>query len=45
MAKDVDDFAFKNTTINEALVRDLAGGAFIAQQRNAVLVGGPEPES
>jgi DNA replication protein DnaC len=40
LAKDVEDFAFKDTPINEALVRDLAGGAFIAQQRNAVLVGG-----
>src|SRR6204780_4809106 len=38
LAKDVDDFAFKGTPINEALVRDLAGGAFIAQQRNVVLV-------
>ena len=40
LAKDVDDFAFKSTPINEALVRDLAGGVFIAQQRNVVLVGG-----
>ena len=40
LAKDVDDFAFKDTPINEALVRDLAGGGFIAQQRNVVLVGG-----
>src|SRR5271165_7007875 len=40
LAKDVDDFAFNNTPINEALVRDLAGGGFIAQQRNVVLVGG-----
>src|SRR5271165_1587577 len=40
LAKDVDDFAFKNTPINEALVRDLAGGGFLAQQRNVVLVGG-----
>ena len=40
LAKDVDDFTFKNTAINEALVRDLAGGGFIAQQRNVVLVGG-----
>ena len=45
LAKDVDDFVFKNTPINEALVRDLAGGAFIAQQRNVVLVGGTEPDS
>ena len=37
LAKDVDDFAFKDTPINEALVRDLAGGSFIAQQRNVVL--------
>ena len=40
LAKDADDFTFKGTPINEALVRDLAGGAFIAQQRNAVFVGG-----
>ena len=40
LAKDIDDFAFKDTPINESLVRDLAGGAFIAQQRNVVLVGG-----
>ena len=40
LAKDVDDFAFNNTPINEALVRDLAGGGFLAQQRNLVLVGG-----
>ena len=42
LAKEVDDFAFKDTPINEALVRDLAGGAFIAQQRNAVFIGGTE---
>src|SRR3974390_2943733 len=40
LAKDVDDFAFKDTPINEVLVRDLAGGGFIAQQRNAVFIGG-----
>ena len=40
LAKDVDDFAFMNTPINEAIVRDLAGGGFIARQRNVVLVGG-----
>jgi DNA replication protein DnaC len=40
LAKDVEDFAFKDTPINEALVGDLAGGGFIAQQRNVVLVGG-----
>ena len=40
LAKDVDDFAFKGTPINESLVRDLAGGNFVVQQRNLVLVGG-----
>jgi len=40
LAKDLDDFEFAGTPINETLVRDLAGGAFLAQQRNAVLVGG-----
>src|SRR6201995_1480751 len=40
LAKDLDDFVFKDTPINEALVRDLAGGGFITQQRNVVLVGG-----
>ena len=40
LAKDIDDFVFKDTPINEALVRDLAGGGFIAQQRNAVFIGG-----
>ena len=45
LAKDVVDFTFMDTPINEALVRDLAGGGFIAQQRNVVLVGGTEPDS
>jgi DNA replication protein DnaC len=40
LAKDIDDFAFKGTPINQGLVRDLAGGNFIAQQRNVVLLGG-----
>jgi DNA replication protein DnaC len=40
LAKDIDDFTFKGTSINEDLVRDLAGGNFIVQQRNVVLVGG-----
>ena len=45
LAKDVDDFVFSGTPINDRLVRALAGGGFIAQQRNAVFIGGPEPES
>jgi DNA replication protein DnaC len=40
LAKDVGDFTFGGTPINEMLVRDLAGGDFLAHQRNAVLVGG-----
>jgi len=40
LAKDLDDFQFAGTPINETLVRDLAGAAFLAQQRNAVLIGG-----
>jgi DNA replication protein DnaC len=40
LAKDIDDFGFTGTPLNEALVRDLATGDFLAEQRNAVLVGG-----
>jgi DNA replication protein DnaC len=40
LAKDLDDFHFEGTPINQTLVNELAGGDFIAQQRNAVLVGG-----
>jgi DNA replication protein DnaC len=40
LAKELIDFQFKGTPINEALVRDLATGSFIAQQRNIVLAGG-----
>jgi DNA replication protein DnaC len=39
-AKDLDAFQFEATPINQTLVRDLAGGGFLAQQRNIVLVGG-----
>jgi IstB-like ATP binding protein len=45
LAKDIDDFTFTGTPINEALVRDLAGGGFLAEQRNAVLIGGTDPAS
>jgi len=40
LAKDLSDFAFDSTPINKTLANDLAGGGFIAQQRNIVLVGG-----
>jgi DNA replication protein DnaC len=40
LAKDIDDFVFDDTPLNETLVRDLAGGNFLAHQRNVVLIGG-----
>jgi hypothetical protein len=45
LAKDVDDFRFDKTPINETLVRDLTSGNFLAHQRNVVLVGGSDPAS
>jgi DNA replication protein DnaC len=39
-AKDLDAFEFGGTPINATLVNDLAGGGFLVQQRNIVLVGG-----
>jgi DNA replication protein DnaC len=39
-AKEIDEFVFADTPINVALVRDLAGGGFLTQQRNVVLIGG-----
>jgi DNA replication protein DnaC len=38
--RNLDGFLFEGTPINQTLVNDLAGGRFIAQQRNAVLVAG-----
>jgi len=40
LAKDIEQFDFAGTPVNEALVRELATGAFLAEQRNAVLIGG-----
>lgn len=40
LAKELEDFAFAETPVNEMLVRDLAGGGFLAHQRNVVLGGG-----
>jgi hypothetical protein len=45
LAKDIDEFAFTGTPINETLVRDLIGGNFLAHQRNVVLIGGPDSAS
>jgi DNA replication protein DnaC len=38
--KDVGDFTFEGTPINEGLVRSLDAGAFLTNRRNIVLVGG-----
>jgi DNA replication protein DnaC len=40
LAKEIDEFQFEGTPINETLVRDLASGGFLEQQRNVVLIGG-----
>ena len=40
LAKDLGDFAFDGIPINATLVHDLAGGGFLAHERNVVLVGG-----
>ena len=40
LARELADFEFAGTPINEALVRELAAGTFLANQRNAVFVGG-----
>ena len=41
LAKEIDEFDFEETPVNETLVRDLAGGDFLEHQRNVVLIGGP----
>jgi len=40
LAKELADFDFADTPVNELLVRELAAGGFLASQRNAVLIGG-----
>ena len=40
LAKEIEEFRFEDTQINETLVRHLTGGEFLAQQRNVVLIGG-----
>jgi DNA replication protein DnaC len=40
LAKELAEFDFSGTPVNEGLVRELATGGFLAQRRNAVLVGG-----
>jgi len=38
--KDLAKFNFADTVIDEALVRELAGGAFLDARRNAIFIGG-----
>ncbi|SDR64005.1 IstB-like ATP binding protein [Rhizobiales bacterium GAS113] len=45
LVQDIAEFDFDGTPINETLVRDLAGGEFLAHERNVVFVGGPESDS
>jgi DNA replication protein DnaC len=40
LAKDIEEFDVTGTPINEGLVRELANGSFVADQRNVVLIGG-----
>ena len=40
LAKELTDFCFAESPVNEALVREMADGAFLKQQRNAVFIGG-----
>jgi len=40
LAKELGDFVYDDTPVDAALVEELASGAFLAQQRNAVLIGG-----
>jgi DNA replication protein DnaC len=37
--KSLDDFVFEGTSINEALVREIHAGAFLAEAQNVLLVG------
>ena len=40
LAKEIEEFDFEATEINETLIRDLATGDFLDHQRNLVLIGG-----
>src|SRR6478752_1478859 len=40
LAKDIAEFDFDGTPINDTLVKDLAGGEFLAHERNVVFIGG-----
>lgn len=39
-AREIEEFIFEGTPINETRVRDLTRGEFMSQQRNVILIGG-----
>ena len=43
LAKNIDDFQFDGTPFDKTVVNDLAGGGFIAQQRNSLWPAAPVP--
>ena len=45
LAKELAGLSFEGTPINGALIEQLSTGAFLADQRNVVLVGGTESDS
>ncbi len=44
-AKELAEFDFAASPVNEPLIRDLAMGGFLEAKRNVVLVGGTDPGS
>lgn len=40
LAKELEEFDFEATEVNETLIRDLATGDFLDHQRNLILIGG-----
>ena len=40
LAKEIAEFDFAGTPVNEPMIRELAAGGFLVSQRNAVLIGG-----
>lgn len=38
--RNIDDFSFDGTPVNESQLRDLATGDFLTSQRNVVVIGG-----
>ena len=43
--KDIDKFVFADTPVDEGQVRELSHGGFLDAKRNAIFIGGTEPNS